>query len=207
MVDLIIVQFREDFLGKEFTVLPETKNLHTLFRKAARGLKFSKPTSSLVHDQLIELPYTGGLPSIIHLLKVLDTLSKSEDCQFICSEGINVTFRENDQIRMSKVINYLTENYNKKITIEEMAAVSSMAPNAFCRFFRNKTDKSFTEYLNEIRIGNACKLLIEGKMQVSQISYLSGFGSLSNFNRKFKQVMGSTPSEYMQKYEHSIESV
>ena len=76
-----------------------------------------------------------------------------------------------------------------------------MAPNAFCRYFKKRTKKSFTQYLNEIRIGHACKLLIEGNLQIATICYQSGFNTLTNFNRQFKSLMNMTPTDYMEQYE------
>jgi AraC-like DNA-binding protein len=206
-VDLIIVQFNRFFLGEAFYVLPEAINLEVLLQKSFGGLKFSRMTSSLLHSHLVGLPHNKGLSGIINLLKILDVLSISEEYEVICSEAVHSTFRKNEKERMARIISYLTENFEQRIELEEIASVARMAPNAFCRFFKNKTRKSFSQYLNEIRIGHACKMLIEGSHQISEVSYMSGFNSLSNFNRKFKQIMDITPSDYMVKYKGKVESV
>ncbi len=206
-VDLVLIQFAGDFLGKGFMDLPETKRIQSLLLRTARGIKFYLSGFSGLHEQLVGLPGEKGLPAVLNLLKILDHLASRDDYGYICSYGVNVTFRANEKMRMSKVINYLTKNYDQRITVEEIAEVANMAPNAFCRFFRNKTQKSFTEYLNEIRIGNACRLLMEGKMRVSEISYLSGFTSMSNFNRRFKESMDLTPTEFKRKYAMELDPV
>ena len=88
----------------------------------------------------------------------------------------------------------------KPIKLEEVASLVGLTPNAFCRYFRGRTKKTFIQYLNDIRIGHAKKLLIEGRMKISTLSMESGFNNLSNFNRAFKRRKGSTPTEYREKY-------
>jgi AraC-like DNA-binding protein len=203
-VDLIVVQFESDFMGDSFTSLTEAEKLQRLFKMANRGLKFSENTCSLVKKKLKKLIDGKGLSRLIDLLEVLDTLSLSEDYEYLCVEGVNNTFKRNEKERMAKLVTFLTENFEKKIELEEVASIAHMTPNAFCRYFKRRTQKSFTQYLNEIRIDNACKLLIEGKLPISTICYLSGYNTLTNFNRQFKTLMNITPSEYMKKYEVKV---
>ena len=206
-VDLIIVKFKPDFLGEDFQNLREARNLQVLFKKANRGIKFSKATSYLVHNYMTGLVGSQGLSRLIGLLKILDILSMSENYFTLCSEEVNNTFKKSEKERMSKVISYLTENFSKKIILEEVASMAYMTPNAFCRYFKKRTHKSFIQYLNEIRINHSCKLLIEGERQISTICYESGFNTLTNFNRQFKNVMKMTPTQYMQRYEEKTEEV
>lgn len=199
-VDLIVVKFEKSFLGDAFLNLTESKRLQQLFQKADRGLKFSKAVTYLVHSYMVGLVGSNGLSSVIGLLNVLDILSISENYEPLCSEVITNTFNKNEKERMARVILYLTENFEKKIELEKVASIAYMTPNAFCRYFKKRTHKSFTQYLNEIRLRHACKLLIEGELQISAICYQSGFNTLTNFNRQFKGLMNVTPSEYMEKY-------
>lgn len=108
---------------------------------------------------------------------------------------------------MARVVSYLNENFEKKIDLEEVSAIAYMTPNAFCRYFKKRTHKSFTQYLNEIRLRHACKLLIEGELQIATVCYQSGFNTLTNFNRQFKTLMKTTPSEYMERYNEKMEAV
>lgn len=203
-VDLIIVQFEGDFMGEQFSLLTVSDKLQHLFKMANRGIKFSEKSCALVKKNLKDLINGKGLSRLIDLLRVLDILSLSEDHEFLCPEGVNNTFKKNEKERMSKLISFLTENYEKKIELEEVASIAHMTPNAFCRYFKRRTQKSFTQYLNEIRIDNACKLLIEGKLPISTICYLSGYNTLTNFNRQFKSIMNTTPTDYMKKYEVKV---
>lgn len=205
LVDLIVVKFERDFLGEGFLDLAESKKIQLLFQNADRGLRFSKAVAYLVHNYLVGLVGSHGLASIIGLLKILDILSVSENYVCLCSDGITNTFKREEKERMAEIINYLTENFDKKIELKEVAAIAHMTPNSFCRYFKKRTRKSFSQYLNEIRIRHACKLLIEGDKQISDICYQSGFNTFTNFNRQFKLHMQLTPTEFMKKYEVQAE--
>ncbi|CAZ97298.1 AraC family transcriptional regulator [Zobellia galactanivorans] len=206
-VNLIVIKFESNFLGREFLELTESQKLKSLFQLADRGIKFSKATTYMVHNLITGLVGDQGLSSVVGLLKVLDTLSISENYKTLCSEVIANTYNNNEKDRMGKVITFLTENFEKKIELEKVASIAHMTPNAFCRYFKKRTRKSFTQYLNEIRLRNACKLLIEGEMQISTICYQSGFNTLTNFNRQFKALMNITPTEYMHRYNQKKEAV
>ncbi|MDO6518440.1 AraC family transcriptional regulator [Zobellia uliginosa] len=206
-VNLIVIKFESNFLGREFLDITESQKLKSLFQLADRGIKFSKATTYMVHNLITGLVGDQGLSSVVGLLKVLDTLSISENYKTLCSEVIANTYNNNEKDRMGKVITFLTENFEKKIELEKVASIAHMTPNAFCRYFKKRTRKSFTQYLNEIRLRNACKLLIEGEMQISTICYQSGFNTLTNFNRQFKALMNITPTEYMHRYNQKKEAV
>ena len=103
--------------------------------------------------------------------------------------------------RMSDIFQYSMENFHKEVTLHDVANIANMTPNAFCRYFKQRTNKTFVNFLIDIRIGNACKLLAKNNdLSVTEISYKSGFNNLANFNRKFKSVKGVTPSDYKKKH-------
>ncbi|MCG9793713.1 AraC family transcriptional regulator [Flavobacterium algicola] len=199
-VDMIVVKFDPEFLGKQFLNLSESRALQLLLENAEKGLKFSKAISKVVHQIMVELTQNNGLKNIIGLLNVLEVLSSTDDFHSLCSEVVVSSYTNKEKERMARIISFLTENFDKKIELEEVASVAYMTPNAFCRYFKKRTRKSFTQYLNEIRLRNACKLLIEGEMQVATVCYLSGFNTITNFNRQFKSLMNVTPSEYISRY-------
>lgn len=206
-VNLVVIKFESEFLGTVFLDLAETKKLHALFQKANRGVKFSKAVTHLVHNYVLGMVGDEGLSRIVSLLKILDILSISENYVPLCSEVIINNYNQNEKDRMARVISFLTENFDRKIELDQVAAIAYMTPNAFCRYFKKRTKKSFTQYLNEIRLRHACKLLIEGELQISTICYQSGFNTITNFNRQFKTLMGVTPSNYMERYRNAVELV
>lgn len=200
-VDLIVVKFEADFLGSDFLGLTESARIQALFQKANKGLQFSRSATYLVHNHLVGLVGSQGLSSIIGLLKILDILSVTENYIPLCSDVVEGIFKKDEKERMSDILTYLTENFEKKIELKEIADIAHMTPNSFCRYFKKRTHKSFSQYLNEIRIRHACKLLIEGEKSISEVCYQSGFNTITNFNRQFKQHMQVTPSEFMKRYE------
>lgn len=202
-VNLVVIKFESEFLGTVFLDLAETKKLNTLFQKANRGVKFSKAVTHLVHNYILGMVGDEGLSRIVSLLKILDILSISENYVLLCSEVIINNYNQNEKDRMARVISFLTENFDRKIELDQVASIAYMTPNAFCRYFKKRTKKSFTQYLNEIRLRHACKLLIEGELQISTICYQSGFNTITNFNRQFKTLMGVTPSNYMERYRNA----
>lgn len=199
--DLIVVKFESDFLGESFRNLPEAQRLQSLFENANRGLQFSKAATYLVHNHMMGLVWAQGLSRIVGLLKILDILSVSENYSFLCTNGFDNSYKKNEKERMARIISYLNENFENKIELETVASIAHMAPNAFCRYFKKRTQKSFIQYLNEIRIGHSCKLLIEGDLQITTVCYQSGFNTLTNFNRQFKTIMDMTPTQYMEQYQ------
>lgn len=199
-VDLVVVKFQADFLGKSFTDLVEAKGMRRLFHLANRGIKFSKTSTYLSHKHILGLLRNEGLSGIVELLNVLDILSATEDYEILCEEEIVHNFSNDEKERMGKIISFLNQNFDKRIELEEVSEIACMTPTAFCRYFKKKTKKSFTQFLNEIRLGHACKLLIEGDEQIATIAYQSGFNTMTNFNRQFKSLLQMTPTEYMAKY-------
>lgn len=199
-VDLIIIQFKQSFIGQDFFKIPEARMINKLLQKSEVGLRYPSRVSSMLHDFFLSITEKSGLPSLIDLLHILHCLSEYETAEQICTTAVNNNYSSFDKDRMTKIIDHLTQNFDRKIELSEISEIANMAPNAFCRFFRERTKKSFSKYLTEIRIGQACRLLIEGNLQISEIAYMTGFNSPSNFNRKFKEVMGDTPSEYMVRF-------
>ncbi|KZS38858.1 AraC family transcriptional regulator [Aquimarina aggregata] len=200
-VDVIIIKFKPDFLGNYFLNLTELQAIKFLFQEANKGLKFSKHASKQVHDLLIQLVKSEGTLSILKLLEILHLLSSNKNYKLLCPKLNNFYFRKDEKEKMAKIINYLNTNFDKKIDLKTIASIAHMTPNSFCRYFKKHTHKSFSQFLNEIRIRNACKLLIQGELQITTICYQSGFNTITNFNRQFKSFIGITPSDYLKKYE------
>jgi AraC-like DNA-binding protein len=199
-VDMIIIQFSGDFTGNGFFDLPELRKIKALLQRSSIGLKFSTATSSLLHSNFMNIVKLKGMDGLIDLFRILNTLSQRGDSIPVCYHALAGVFRKKEKERIAKIRNFLIENYYRKIELNEVAALVNLTPTAFCRYFKRSTQKSLSEYLNEIRVGNACKMLIEDKKQISDISVSCGFHSPSNFNRRFKSVMGLSPTEYLKKY-------
>ncbi|WP_128544204.1 helix-turn-helix domain-containing protein [Larkinella soli] len=194
----IVLYFPEDFLGTDFFRKPEMSLLHQLLEHARRGLEWTGPTQEYVREALRRLAaQPAGFSRVLALLELLHTLSHRPDYQFITSLGYTNTVKPSETDRMQIVHDYVLGHFQEDVSLDMVADLAGMTPPAFCRYFKTRANKTFSEFVSEVRIGHACKLLMEGRLSVTQVSFESGYRTLSNFNRQFKGITGQTPSEYV----------
>lgn len=197
----IVVHFREDTFGDNFFTLPEAQRIVTLLARSVKGLEISGKTNDLISQKLHELIDAKAMHRWVLLVDILDILSKSQDIRPICTNiitGQNKT--ETD--RMSRILDFVNKSYNRDITLAEVAALANMAENSFSRYFSQRTRKSFTSYVNEVRLSHASKLLIETNKNITDICFESGFNNLSNFNRQFRAVYHNNPVGFRKVYQN-----
>lgn len=197
--EAIVIHFTEDFLGGAFFRLPEMVRVNQLFLQAGFGLKVMGRTREKVADIMQEMLGWSGHRRIIGLLTILEILSLSEELRPLASSGFVQQHDVWGDDRITKVHTYIMKNFGRDISLADVAEVANMSIPAFCRFFKACTRKAFSVYLNETRVGYACKLLLEEKFSISQICYVSGFNNMSNFYRQFKKVTGKSPLQYQQR--------
>ncbi len=150
---------------------------------------------------ILEFPDKESIARISLLLSILEMMSVGEDFVVLSSSGYrNIKLNLEDVDRMEKLYEFVFRNFNRKITIKEAAEIMSISPNSFCKYFKSRTNKVFSDFVSEVRIGNACKLLIENNLSITQICYESGFNNISNFYRQFKNIKRATPSDFQKKY-------
>lgn len=197
----LVVHFKEDFVGYDFLQIPELRKVKELLVKSKLGLKFTGAITKEIGTQMVELNRLNNFDKLFHFVKILGLLAESDSYEMICSEGYqNSSFINKGNL--SEVLEYLILNFQKEITLDEIASISNMSKSSFCRFFKKVNGKTFTEYLNNIRIGFACKIFHEEKSKsISQVCYECGYGNLSHFNRQFKNIMQTTPSNYIKTIE------
>ena len=196
----IVLYFPQHFLGNDFMKTNEVYRIRQLFMKAQQGMEIAGETAGQIKGMMFQLLTTRDFESMLTLLNLLNVLANTSDYKLLASPGYTNSLKESDTERMNKVHAYVMQNFKEKITLNEIAAISNMTPTSFSRYFKVHGNKPFSDFLSEIRIGHACKLLVEKRMSVSQICYECGFQTLSNFNRQFKAVTRSTPMEYRKKY-------
>ncbi|MCM8570389.1 AraC family transcriptional regulator [Gramella jeungdoensis] len=194
----ISIHFKDDFLGKDFYNLPEMHSINSLFLRASRGLVF-KELPQTVKNGILNLMQLEGFERTLSFLDILYNLSLS-NAEILASEGFILSLDKFDNSRMYEIHKYIVTHFHKTIKVEELAKICGMEPSSFSRYFKRMYQKTYTRYVNELRIGYACKLLIQDKQKISTICYECGFNNLSNFNRQFKLIKGYSPGEYKQKY-------
>lgn len=186
---------------EQFAAFGDIQKVERLFFKAQRGMFITGKAKVKLINLLNKATKEKGIQHIITLLKIVHTLSTIEEYTLLAGRNyINyIQFRENE--RMNNVYEFLMKNFKNEISLSEVAGVAAMNPNAFCRFFKSRTQKSLTQFINEIRIGHACKLLSNKNESISQVAYGCGFNNVSNFNRFFKIVKKTSPRDYRKEIE------
>lgn len=197
----ICIQFNEKFLGETFLGIPEYNKIKRFLQEARRGIQFGSKIRENLVPHIKGLTRLSGMGKLIELLRILDIMSNSKDYKYLSLPSVwNGTINTSDKDRMATIYEYVIKKFSGKIIFKELASQVNLTPESFCRYFKLRTGKALSAFINEVRIGNGCKMLIEGKYSISQICYASGFNSLSNFNRQFKKIKGLTPSEYKLRY-------
>jgi len=196
----IIVQFPYDFLKPHIDNYPEFLSIRNLLIRSEKGIRFLEPHNDEIGKMLLELPRLSGFRQIMGFMEILNHMSLITNYKLLASDAYQPGRHEIFDNRLEKVMRFLTYHYQNHISLDEVAELAGMHPTSFCRYFKDKTGKQLSVYLNELRIGFSCKLLIKGTMQVSQICYETGFNNLSNFNRTFKSITGLTPTQYQDQF-------
>lgn len=195
----IVVYFSKDIFGRTFYEQKETQKITNLFSQAEKGLVITGKTNEKIARKLEKLTSKQNFEIIVGLFEILSILSESNEIEFINNDFYLPINNESKSDRLSDVFDYVKENYREEISLIEIAKVANLTPTSFCRMFKLKTKKSFVEYLNAIRVSNACKLLLETDKGISEIAYECGYKTASNFNQLFKKLTGTTPKEYRKK--------
>jgi AraC-like DNA-binding protein len=198
----IVVYFSKDIFGPTFYEQKETQKITNLFSQAEKGLAITGKTNEKIARKLEKLTNKQNFEIIVGLFEILSILSESKEIDFINNDVYLPINNESKIDRLSDVFEYVKENYKEEISLIEIAKIANLTPTSFCRMFKLKTKKSFVEYLNAIRVSNACKLLLETDKGISEIAYECGYKTASNFNQLFKKLTGTTPGEYRKKAEN-----
>jgi len=195
----IIIQFAESFLGKDFFSVPEMKNISKLFTESMKGISYEGKTNKEIIKRMMDIRFMEGFEKLNQLLSILDILSHSDEYKALSRQGL-IGYNPKDNERMNKIYEYVMANFTNSISLKKVAEKANMSEAAFCRYFRKKTRKTFTFFLNEIRIAYACKLLLEDNFNVAEICYYCGFENISNFNRHFKTFTSFNPLSYKEQF-------
>jgi AraC-like DNA-binding protein len=194
-VSAVVIQFSEEFISN-FISIDDFISIKKLLQSSSNGLVFQEKTK--VINQIKLLPKQNGVQQITALLTILDELTKLS-YKTLASAFYDSKINSQNKNRITIVIDYIKENSNKNIAIDEVASLIQLSVSAFCKFFKKTTHKTFSDYLNEIRIGNACYLLSETDKPIYQIAHEIGFENQAYFNRVFLKKKNCSPKEFRQK--------
>lgn len=196
----VIIQFEEDFMAHAINNYADLSHIKKLLDESERGIHFSYPENSEIIRCIEQMPDSKGTMRIINLLHLLDLMANFPNKRYLGSVHFCQSVSLTMDSRMEKILNFLIAHYKEDIDLNEISSIVAMNASSFCRYFKEKSGKTFTEYILDLRIGQACKLLIENKMDVVQISLECGFNTITHFNRIFKRNTGFTPTEYRKQF-------
>ena len=201
-VRLLVVHFREDFLGKDFFNAPELFHIRKFLSLSQRGIKVIGNTGYFVKEQMIKMYRERGFARLITFLGILNWVALSKECLPLASEGYKNSINIEDADRINKIYEYIVDHFAENINLGDVSSHVNMSPSSFCRYLRNRLGKPFKQMLTEVRIGHACKELLETEKTIARIAYESGYNNLSNFNRRFREVKTLNPLEYKRTYKN-----
>lgn len=196
-VKTIILKFTKDFIGEGTFDNPEFLEINHMLETSKFGVSFGKNVGEEMHEELIGIIDLSPAKQSIKLLDILNRLSSTSDKEKLSSSDMRQYTSENSD-RLDAVIKHISDNYTEEISLNDVADIACMTTNSFCRFFKRLTNKSFIQFLNEVRIRNASRLLAQVDLPVSEICDMVGYKTITNFNRQFKQIMGTTPNGFRQ---------
>ena len=191
----IVVQLRKDFLGEEFMQKPELLHIRELFERAKQGLSFQGKARKIVSSKLQKMLSLSHFERLVELLNILHTLATTTEFSVLNTADKRFDFSHKDEDRINRVYEYVEQNYQKSIDIQAVADLANLTVPSFCRYFKKITHITYTDFVNEYRINQACRLLFENK-PIADICFEVGFNNISHFNKTFKQLKGVSPREY-----------
>lgn len=203
---LIVVQFDLDMFGENFWALPESIGVKELLQKSQQGMEIKGQTYREIRDLMFEMVSSSPLRRLVQLFDILERLSQTNEYQLLSPRGFTKQYHNQDYHRLNAVYNFIVQNFKGDIRLGEAAQVANLSETAFCRFFKQRTLKTFKQVVNEMRVSYACDLILKGRlstMTVSEVAVAAGFQNLSNFNRQFKKITHYTPATYAQAFKNS----
>ncbi len=199
--EAIYILFNTEILGSAFWNLPESKIIIKIIQQSQRGIKLTGKTRDEVAYLMRMIESSYGFTRIILLMSILEKIAFNGEFQYLASPSVTSTINERDAERLNKVYRYVLENMYQGISLKKAASIANLSTAAFCRYFRIRTNKTFVRFLNEIRIGQACRMLVNENKSIADICYTCGFNNISYFIRQFRKITGLTPLSYRKKFE------
>jgi len=181
--------------------MPEMSMVKEFIKIASTGLQPCAANRKSIADQLAKIKKSKGGFQLAAFIELLQLLANSQDWKTLAGDSLSTHITDSEGLRMNDIYQYTITNYTENISIERIAAIACLTPPAFCRYFKKHTRKTYVSFLNEIRINEACKQIVNGDFNsLTAIAYRNGFNNAVTFNRVFRKLKGCTPGEYIREY-------
>ncbi|MCW3116287.1 MAG: AraC family transcriptional regulator [Chitinophagaceae bacterium] len=198
--ETICIKFLPEIFGSPFLNMPEAKGIKELLSKSSCGLRLTGKTKMLISKTIDKIADASPGRKLVDLLSILEEMAENKEYTVLSSKGFMQSPGDMDKERIKTIFEYTFNHYHSKITIDHLASRLNMTRESFCRYFKSKTRKTYIQFLMEVRIGYACRLLVEDEKNVAGISYECGYNNISHFNHQFKFITGKKPLEYKKDY-------
>lgn len=197
----VTLQFVANLFPQEFMHKDIFSKISDMLRRSESGILFSEETTIKAEPMLTAVCKAKGFDAYMEFLKLLHFLAESPNQRTLASNSFQSEQNASTDNRIERVHDYIVEHYRDKITLSDVAAVVNMSPVSVTRLIKQRTGKSFIDFLNEIRIGFASRQMVDSDLSISEICFSNGFNNISNFNRTFRRKQGLTPTEFRLKYQ------
>ncbi len=195
----ICIKFIPAIFGSSFLNMPEIKTIKNILTTCQCGLQLTGKTKINLPASIEKMLVASPGKKLIYLLSILEEIAECKEYISLSSTGFMQT-HDNNRDKIKLIFEYTFMHYNEKITLNQVALLLNMTTQSFCRYFKNKTNKTYIQFLMEVRIGYACKLLVEDEKNVSEVCYACGYNNMSHFNYQFKTITKKTPLKYKGDY-------
>jgi YesN/AraC family two-component response regulator len=196
----VTIQFHRDLFDEKFLNRNQMSFIRSMLERSFRGISFAPETIKNIKPRLLELSKTSGFSSVMELLSILHDLSVSRNMKTLTTLTFANEQTSYESRRIEKAFEYMRNNYEKEISLDDIAKIVNMTVVSFSRFIKKRTGKTFIDSLNDIRLGHASRLLIDTRLSIAEVSYRCGYNNLSYFNRIFKKKHNYTPKEFRENY-------
>ncbi len=180
---------------------PEMRNIKKFTDLCLHGFKASEQNAKAIADAMMKVQHATSAYRLAAFIELLQLMANLKDWQYLNSESFEYAISDSEGLRMNDIYQYTMKHYTEDISLERIAAVAYLTPQSFCRYFKKHTQKTFVNFLNEVRINEACKRFMELDFDsIATIAYQTGFNNVVTFNRVFKNITGKSPREYIKEY-------
>ena len=195
-LEAMAVHFSEDFLGTEFLARPELRDVRLLLSRSCQGLQFVGQTRIQLAPMVQSLRNLSGMARLVQLLEILHLMAASREVLTLASAVLQPVAATLEKERLQRVCAFVDEHFQQPIDRDTAADLACLSPSAFSRFFKMHTGTTFQDYVSDVRVGHACRLLLTDQGSITEIAYKCGFEDLSTFNRSFRKRRQMSPHEY-----------
>ena len=196
----VTIQWHKDLFDDKLLKRNQLRLIRQMLERSMKGIAFSAETIRNISPRILTLNQKNGFDSVMELISILHDLSSSRNMRTLSDSSFSDFHQPSNSRRIEKAFEYLNNNYDKQISLKEIAKLVNMTEVSFSRFIKKRTGSTYIDSLNEIRLGHASRMLIDTTHSIAEISFNCGLNNISNFNRLFKKKKNCTPKEFRESF-------